>query len=151
MNYGLKLKLFRKRAGLTLKEVSEVTGISVASLSSYENREKSIPVSVLIKLSNLYMFDVFDVLGVRAKYDDCGDEYIEMDLNPYYLIRAHCENVLEKEMRSEKLFGNEPMPNEYYNMRFEELIEDTINSSFFGKKYSDTIRSEKPNPDLYFK
>lgn len=65
MRYGLKLKLNREKMGLTQEEVADKIGISRKSLSNYENEITPIPLTVFIRLAELYQFDVFEILGVH--------------------------------------------------------------------------------------
>ncbi len=78
-NYGLKLKCFRKAACLSQEAAAELVGISANTMSSYENGESTIPLSVFIKLADLYNFDVYDILRVHEPsgeiiYDATEDE-----------------------------------------------------------------------------
>lgn len=126
MRYGLKLKLNREKMGLTQEEVADKIGISRKSLSNYENEITPIPLTVFIRLAELYQFDVFEILGV---HDYGAGSKLEFDINPYYLIKAHARNLVASEMKSDILFGND-FPEEYYDRRFREkikfLMEDPI-------------------------
>ena len=74
MDYGIKIKQYRIRAGYTLDEAAKLVGTTPVSLSRYENDDAEIPVTVFVKLARLYKFDVFDIMGVRHPDKDMSDE-----------------------------------------------------------------------------
>uniref|UniRef100_A0A7V4LD91 XRE family transcriptional regulator n=1 Tax=Desulfobacca acetoxidans TaxID=60893 RepID=A0A7V4LD91_9BACT len=59
-----KLKEFRRRAGLSLKEVQEATGILPSNLSEFENGRLMLQFHKLKSLIELYRLDVFEVLDL---------------------------------------------------------------------------------------
>ena len=65
MEIGYKLALLRKKAGLKQAEAADILGISRSTLSLYENDRERVPVSVFVKMADLYDFDVYEVLGVN--------------------------------------------------------------------------------------
>ena len=52
LNIGFKVRTLRQKRGLTLKEVSELTGLSKPSLSQIENNISAPPIATLIKISS---------------------------------------------------------------------------------------------------
>lgn len=65
-------KRVRKRRGLTLKQVSEATGIPQTTISQYENGKRKPKREALEKLSNYYGVDP-KILLFRGKQDEQDD------------------------------------------------------------------------------
>ena len=116
MDYGIKIKQYRIRAGYTLDEAAKLVGTTPVSLSRYENDDAEIPVTVFVKLARLYKFDVFDIMGVRHPDKDMSDEEFLM------LLEAHCWHVVKEERKRNNSFGN-ILPEAYYKNRYRELFE----------------------------
>ena len=131
MNTGLKLKQLRLRNEYSHEEVAELLGVSKNTVSNYENNKTPIPLSVMIKLSRLYDFDVFDVFGVR------DPDKIEKDVHVYYFVKAHFEHVIRQQKRADHIFNKE-YSDSYYDARLKELITQYINDPVFVCNYPDT-------------
>ena len=58
---GMALKLRRKEKGMTLRELSEKSGISIVALSHYENCKKVPMGSTLSKIVNVLDMDYDEV------------------------------------------------------------------------------------------
>lgn len=61
-----KLKLCRKKCGLSIEEAAAYLGISRNTLSAYEAGEKSPPLTVTAKMLKLYNSKTIDLLGVNV-------------------------------------------------------------------------------------
>ena len=140
MNAGLQLKLHRKRNGYTHEEVARELGISVNTLSNYENNKTPIPISVMIKLSRLYDFDVFDVFEVRAPK-------LVPDVPIYYYFKAHFEYIIRHERETDIKFGN-ILPDEYYAERLRSRIIGYISDPTFIKNYPDAAEAARDDLGL---
>lgn len=62
-NFGLFLRKLRRNNGLTLNAVSEMTGLEMGDLSSFENGEKEISVGDFCKLLNAYEYIIPPILA----------------------------------------------------------------------------------------
>ena len=125
MDYGIKIKQYRIRAGYTLDEAAKLVGTTPVTLSRYENNTAEIPATVFVKLARLYKFDVFHVMGVETgKKGMLGEELV-------MLLEAHCWYVVEDERERNISFGN-ILPEDYYTKRYRELL-DAEKSSFPSK------------------
>lgn len=82
VKYDLKLGMLRKNAGYTQSEAAEKLGISRSALAAYEKDSDNMPLSVLIKMSELYDFDIYSMTGIK-------EEGIVCDVHIYYYIKAH--------------------------------------------------------------
>ncbi|MBR0365955.1 MAG: helix-turn-helix transcriptional regulator [Clostridia bacterium] len=136
MNTGLKLKQLRRKNGYTREEIAELLGISKNTISNYESNKTPIPLSVMIKLSRLYDFDVFDVFGVH------DSSVIEYDMHIYYYVKAHFEYVIRHQRKSDLIFGNE-YSESFYAARLKKLITEHINDPVFIKNYPDAREAAK--------
>ena len=129
MNTGLQLKLLRKQHRYTQEEAAKILGISVRSISNYENNKTPLPISVMIKMAALYDFDVFTVFGVH-------DSSLVYDVPVYYYFKVHFEYVVRRERDNDIRFGN-VLPEEYYDERLRSYITEYINDPIFIKNYPD--------------
>lgn len=132
MSSGFKLKQFRKRKGYSIKEAAEQVGITASTLEKYELKGKPVPVSVLIKLAELYNFDVMDIFGVRDGI------IFEKDVSDADIIRAHFEYVVRREAESDKRFGKN-LPQSYYNSKLESFMENYLSSPVLLKIRGDFV------------
>jgi len=64
---GKKLKSFRDNRGLKLREVAEKTGVSVQSISNYEQEFSKPSADVLLSLLNLYGIHHNDISKISDK------------------------------------------------------------------------------------
>ena len=133
MNTGLKLKQLRRKNGYTREEVAEQLGISVNTVSNYESNKTPIPLSVMIKLSRLYDFDVFGVHDPSV---------IEYDIHVYYYVKAQFEHVIRRQRESDQIYGNE-YPDSFYAERLKRLITEYINDPVFVSNYPDVAEVAK--------
>ena len=107
MEIGYKLALFRKRAGLKQAEAADMLGISRSTLSLYENDKEQLPVSIFVKMADLYDFDVYDVLGVNDPSESTfTDEEARMleDVHEKYFKRR-AEKAMELMPEGSVVYG----------------------------------------------
>lgn len=71
------LKILRKKAGKTQKEVAEYLGIVQQAYGHYESGRRQIPVENLTKLADLYGVSIDDLMG-RGSMDDVGRHFVEV-------------------------------------------------------------------------
>lgn len=69
LNYGLFVREFRTRRGLTLDELSEQTGLSKGHLSRFERGEKFLSVAALLRIANALDVSVSAMLGESLTAD----------------------------------------------------------------------------------
>lgn len=69
LNYGLFVREFRSRRGLTLDELSERTGLSKGHLSRFERGEKFLSVAALLRVANALDVSVSAMLGESVTAD----------------------------------------------------------------------------------
>lgn len=72
-SFGERLMIYRKRAGLSKKELAEMVGVSVSTLTKYENDESQPNVDMLTDLAIALDVSVMKLLTgfcdpVREKY-----------------------------------------------------------------------------------
>lgn len=110
------LELKRREAGLTQQEVAELLGISRNTLAAYESGKTDIPISVFIRLADLYKCDVHDVFGVYAPH-------ITFDLPKSELRHAHARYKLNKEKELNEQMGIEKAEN-YYEEKYKQYYNE---------------------------
>ena len=142
MSYGERLRYFRKKSHLTIGEAAKLINISEKSLSMYELDKQKLPISVFIKLSKLYGFDVYDVFRVHAPSE------LEEDIPAYNIITAHCDYIISKRIKADKEFGNE-FSEEFYDQEYKELIEEFTSDEFYAEQFPGLDKSVVP--DKYFR
>lgn len=125
MGYGIKIKQFRLRGGMSVEEAAKRADIAPGTLLGYENEETPIPVTAFLKLSRLYGFDVFDILGVSDNTHAPSEQSLIYDTSPIELFKAHCETVIGKERDTDAAFGN-TLPEQYYDNRYEKLLSEIM-------------------------
>ena len=60
---GIRIKKYRKSAGMTLKSLAEETGFTKGYLSKVENSSKAPPVSTLIRIGKALKVDISKLFG----------------------------------------------------------------------------------------
>ncbi len=73
-NYGERLKMYRKHANLTQKELAEKLGIDHTAISNWERDIYKYDIEMLIPLSNALGVSVTDLLGFYTDYSLSPDE-----------------------------------------------------------------------------
>lgn len=114
-----KLEIMRKRENLTQNEAADSLGISRNTLASYESGKNKIPLSVFIRLAELYKCDIFDIFGVHAPN-------IEYDVGEEELAKAHARYRITAEREKDRTYNGEPFPDEYYEVRYGKCLKETI-------------------------
>ncbi len=72
---GEKLVILRESRGLKQAEAAESIGVSVATLSSYENNSSTPKTEILIKICDQYEVSADWLLGIEGKYPVTIDTY----------------------------------------------------------------------------
>lgn len=116
---GTRLELLRREKGMTQEEVAEYLGISRNTLAAYESGKSKIPLSVFIRLADLYKYDVFDVLGVHAPD-------IEFDMPEIELIKAHAKHMVMQEKLKDNAYQKSYLSNEYYADRYKIYLDEAM-------------------------
>ena len=119
---GVKLTQLRKQCGLTIGDAAEIIGVSRNPLAAYESGKTEIPITVCMRLMNLYNCDVFDIYGVHA------DDENKSDFCQILKIQAGCEVL--KEIEADKRLGMTEISDEYYKKKFK----------LYVKRYTDDTR-----------
>lgn len=79
LKIGAIIADLRWKSGLTQAEAADKLGVSRTMLSQYENDVCEIPISIFIKMAELYDFDVYDAFGIKnPKYGDYDKESFEI-------------------------------------------------------------------------
>lgn len=74
INVGERVKSSRTKQGLTLKELSEKTGLSVSYLSQFERGLSTVALDSLMRIAEALNEDVYDYIrGISAKTQDRDD------------------------------------------------------------------------------
>lgn len=116
---GTRLELLRREKGMTQEEVAEYLSISRNTLAAYESGKSKIPLSVFIRLADLYKYDVFDVLGVHAPD-------IEFDIPEIELVKAHAKHKVMQEKRKDDAFQKSYLPDKYYADRYKVYLKEAM-------------------------
>ncbi len=116
---GTKLEIIRREKKLTQQEVAEYLGISRNTLAAYESGKSKIPLTVVIRLANLYKFDVFDVFGVHAPN-------IEFDVPEIEFIKVQAKYKVLAEKEKDDAFGKDYLSKEYYEMRYKTHLKEAM-------------------------
>lgn len=137
MEYNLKLGMLRKNAGYTQSQAAEKLGISKSALASYEKDSDKLPLSVFIKMAELYDFDVYTIAGVK-------ENEFEMDVPMYYNIKAHAkyqarhiclnddeyktklEQLIYKAIKEDKFFNKAKLLMEFEKDKEKGILRDSI-------------------------
>ena len=80
MEIGERIKLLRKKAGLTQKELGELLNVSAAMIAQYENNLRNPKFETLDKIANALNVDVWDL------YDEPPPVNKQMDIKWYLCI-----------------------------------------------------------------
>lgn len=67
MDFGTRLKILRKQAGLTQQQLATQLGITKSVVSFYELQERSPSPEVLIKLASIFHVSADYLLGLDTK------------------------------------------------------------------------------------
>ncbi len=130
--YYYKLALYRKKLGLTQAEAADMLGISRNALAKYETGKNDIPLTVFVKMSELYGFDTLDILGVNEPGDNSGLIY---DVGYYYIIKAHVCYLIRKEIDiNNSMYGEGAFEAEYYRERYIEILNETLSKKLFAQR-----------------
>ncbi len=113
-----QLGLLRKSKNLTMEEAAKKLGISRNTLAAYESGKTKVPLSVFVRMADLYNCDVFDMFGVYAPY-------IEYDTDEDELIEAHAKFRIKAEKAKDEAYGKSYLPDKYYEDRYKQYIEET--------------------------
>lgn len=104
MNIGKKLKQFRKQAGLTLVQLSERSGVQVATISRIENEKMTGTLESHIAMANVLNIDLTDLyeneqsalrdIEVESP-ESATDMFVHSDKTAYEILT---KNLLQKKM-----------------------------------------------------
>ena len=108
---GTRLEIIRREKKMTQQEVADYLGISRNTLAAYESGKSKIPLSVFIRLADLYKCDVFDVFGVHA-------QNVEFDIPEIEIVKAQAKYKVLAEKAKDDAFGENCFSKEYYEMRY---------------------------------
>ena len=116
---GTKLEMLRREKNMTQKEVADYLGVSRNTLAAYESGKSKIPLSVFIRLTDLYKCNVFDVLGVYAPN-------IEFDVPAEELVKAQAKYKVLEEKAKDDLFSKDGFSESYYAHRYKIHFEEAM-------------------------
>ena len=125
---GTRLEIIRRERKLTQQEVADYIGVSRNTLAAYESGKSKIPLSVFVRLADLYKCDVFDVFGVHASN-------IEFDIPEIELIKAQAKYKVLAEKEKDDAFAKDYFSEEYYALRYKAYLKEaTLCYSAINKK-----------------
>ena len=73
MDLGERFKKYRKKAGLTQKEASQVIGINSYQLGNYETNRSEPSITILKKISNVYGVSIDTLVGNYKLPEEIAD------------------------------------------------------------------------------
>lgn len=73
MDLGERFKKYRKKAGLTQKEASQVIGINSYQLGNYETNRSEPSITILKKMSNVYGVSIDTLVGNYKLPEEIAD------------------------------------------------------------------------------
>lgn len=94
-----RLRDILKERGLTLKEFSEISGISQPNLSNYINGNVSPTLSTLERIANSLDLDVQDLLPRR----DRVELYARVNNQSYCITERDILNIIEQKIESNNI------------------------------------------------
>lgn len=136
MKYDLKLGKLRQAAGYTQAQASEKLGISKSALALYEKNPDNMPLSIFIKMADLYDFDVATVAGVK-------EESFERDISMYYFIKAHAKYIARRVCINEELYKEHLEQFIYKAIKADNLLNKALMLSEFEKDKEKGIFSDE--------
>ena len=98
VDFGETLKMLRRRAGLTQKELADRLWVSKATVSYYEQSLRAPSPEILVKISNVFHVSTDYLLGLKEKtqtldVSDLTDEDIEFLKTTINLLRKKNLNI----------------------------------------------------------
>lgn len=93
MDFGTRLKILRKQAGLTQQQLATQLGITKSVVSFYELQERSPSPEVLIKLASIFHVSADYLLGLDARETIDVSDLDEKDIQA---VRAIVERLRDK-------------------------------------------------------
>ncbi len=162
LNLGKKIREIRLKRGLTLQEVSELTGLSKATLSQIENQVTIPPIATLLKISRAlgqHIADFFQdetpvtdrISVVRAEERQESINRMQVEARRIgYRYESLAHHLADKKMEP---FIVEIEPREesaaiFYNHKGEEFL--FVMEGELEFRGGDKIISLKPGDSLYF-
>ena len=73
MDLGERFKKYRKKAGLTQKEASQIIGINSYQLGNYETNRSEPSITILKKMSNVYGVSIDTLVGNYKLPEEIAD------------------------------------------------------------------------------
>lgn len=93
---GEKLRALRERKGLTLEQTSELLGVAVSTVSSYESDTRKPSYEVLIRYVDIFNTTADFILGTRNQLKDILSR---LNYEHRKLIEEFAEFLLSKEQQ----------------------------------------------------
>ena len=93
MDFGTRLKILRKQAGLTQQQLATQLGITKSVVSFYELQERSPSPEVLIKLASIFHVSADYLLGLDARETIDVSDLDEKDIQA---VRTIVERLRDK-------------------------------------------------------
>lgn len=93
-SFGERLSIYRKRSGLSKKDIAEQVGISVSTLSKYENDESQPTIDTLVNLA--IVLDVSIMKLITGFGDHVREKYKQglMNISPTKINTLKEKNLL---------------------------------------------------------
>lgn len=119
MILGEQIKKYRKKAGLTQKQLGEKLGISQQQIAQYENGKRVPKIDALIKIANALNAKFSDLIPMNDTL-----EWISETIEEYRITRAYSAIDIAIKDNLDKM--NEPAKKKVYNYT-EDLIQNPKN------------------------
>lgn len=98
MTVGEKIRIIRKKNGLTQKQLGDKLGVSYQMIAQYENGKRNPKIDTIISIAcalNVEMFDLMSIQEYNAKIDQETNERIEEQIQRGQIhVVDHKENTL---------------------------------------------------------
>lgn len=81
MKYNEKLKIERKKRGITQERIAKDLGITQQQYYLYESGKRQLPIELLIKICNLYKISADELLEINTNLTAIQSECTEQESN----------------------------------------------------------------------
>ena len=97
MNIGNKIRSYRKKKGLTKKQLGSLINKSEISIRKYEAGDTNIPLEVLCSIANVLDIDALELIGMHSDNSDYLDLFKKyMDSKGFFTTDNEFISEIEK-------------------------------------------------------
>lgn len=155
-NIGKKIKKARIKQGLTLDDLSNITGISKSSLVRYETNKSDLTIKNLETIADALFITPASLISKNKHTDSATDPFIELveessgcelkydSLNNFYQFTFDQNNyVLGIRPAAFKEFKDEVM--EFIEFKMQKLIPEDVKMSFDSQNFDEVNKGSNSN------